>query len=279
MTDPQGYDAARWRLFEHDGWQTAARQYHDWLGSVTALAVPSLLDTVGTHQDVRLLDVATGPGYVAAAAAERGANVVGLDFAAAMVAEAASRFPGVEFREGEAEALPFPDASFDAVVCNFGLLPFGRPEQAIAEACRVLHWGGRFAFTIWDQSSELDPRQMVRRAVQTFGDADASAGLPAWPAADLFLDPARCQNAMRAAGFGPPAMVKLPLVQRTPDPASYVDLVLSGAGPRNGSVLRAQSPEALAAIRSAVEAALRSCERDGIMELPMPAVLVSAQKP
>jgi SAM-dependent methyltransferase len=279
MSDSQGYDAARWRNFEHAGWQEAAHQYHDWLGNVTARAIEPLLDAVGTQSGVRLLDVATGPGYAAVRASQRGAEVVGIDFSAAMVDEASGRFPGLDFREGDAEALPFPDGSFDAVVCNFGILHFGQPERALAEAHRVLRSGGYLAFTVWDQSPELDPKQMLRRAVQAFGDAAILDSLPAGPAPDLFVDPDRCGHLLRGAGFRPPTLTKLPLVQPTPDPDAYFDIVLNGAGPRSGSPLRAQPPEALAAISAALTDALRACERDGITELPMPAILVSAQKP
>ena len=279
MTAPQRIDTARWRSFEHAGWQEAAHQYHDWLGAVTATAIPPLLDAVGATSGVRLLDVATGPGYAAALAAQRGADVVAIDFSAEMVDEARSRFPGLDFWEGDAEALPFPGGSFDAVVCNFGILHFGQPEQALAEAHRVLRPGGHFAFTVWDQGPDLDPRQMLRRAVQAFGDAAILDSLPAGPAPDLFVDPDRSGHLLRGAGFRPPTLTKLPLVQPTPDPDAYFDIVLKGAGPRSGSPLRAQPPEALAAIRAALTDALRACERDGITELPMPAVLVSAQKP
>lgn len=278
MTDSQGYDPARWRTFEHAGWQQAAHQYHDWLGDVTATAIAPLLDAVGAASGVRLLDVATGPGYAAARAAERGAEVVGVDFSAAMVDEASSRFPGLDFREGDAEALPFPDACFDAVVCNFGILHFGRPDRALAEAHRVLRSGGRYAFTIWDHFTELDPRQIVRRAVQAFGDPAAVVDLPTGPSPHLFADPDRSQQLLEAAGFRSPALVKLPLVQPCPDPDAYFDTVIRGAGPRNGPPLRGQPPERLAAIRAAVSDALRACQRDGVTELPMPAVLVSAQK-
>jgi SAM-dependent methyltransferase len=278
MTAPHEYDSARWRDFEHEGWQTAAHQYHDWMGDVTSAAIPSLLDAVGTASGVRLLDVATGPGYGAALAAERGADVVGLDFSAEMVEEARGRFPGLDFREGDAEALPFPDRSFDAVVCSFGILHFGRPERALAEAHRVLKSGGRFAFTVWDHATDLDPRQMLSSAVQACGDTFAAI-VPAGPASDLFVDPDRCRSLLEGAGFPSPTLAKLPLVQPTPDPDTYFDIVLRGAGPRNGSPLRAQPPEVLAAIRAALTESLRACHRDGITELPTPAILVSARKP
>jgi ubiquinone/menaquinone biosynthesis C-methylase UbiE len=98
---------------------------------------------------MRVLDVASGPGYIAAGAEARGAHAIGIDFAADMVAEARRRYPKIEFREGDAENLAFDTASFDAVVCAFGILHIADPDRAIAEAFRVLRPDGRFAFTVW----------------------------------------------------------------------------------------------------------------------------------
>src|SRR5512139_4330292 len=107
--------------FEYAGWQRAASAYPDTFGQVTLQAVEPLLDAVGAGPGVRLLDIATGPGYVAAAAAQRGAQVVALDFARAMVEHARRAHPALDVREGDAEALPLEAASFDAAVVSFGL--------------------------------------------------------------------------------------------------------------------------------------------------------------
>ena len=272
MAVSSGFDSAQWRDFEHAGWETVAQGYHDWLGPVTTQAVEPILDAVGAGSGVRLLDVATGPGYVAVAAAARGASVVGVDFSAAVVAAAVQRHPTLQFREADAEALPFPDGSFDAVTIAFGVGHFPHPDRALAEAARVLSPGGRLAFTDWVRTGGV---RLIPQAVQAHGDT--SLQLPA-PPADLFSDPARCERTLRAAGFLAPSVVTLPLLQRIDDPEAYFETVLKGAGPRQGSPLRAQPTEALAAVRSALLSALRSHEVDGVIQVPMPARLISAQK-
>jgi ubiquinone/menaquinone biosynthesis C-methylase UbiE len=90
----------------------------------------------------RVLDVATGPGLAAAAARVRGAMAIGVDVSPGMVALARRAHPGIEFQVAEVVALPFPDRSFDAVICNFGLGHFPEPEAALAECVRVLVPGG-----------------------------------------------------------------------------------------------------------------------------------------
>lgn len=114
------------REFEHVGWEQLPRHYHEGFARLTTQVIPALLDAAGVGRGTRLLDVATGPGYVATAAAQRGAAVLGVDFASAMVAEARRRCPGLQFEEGDAEALAFRDASFDAVTINFGVLHLAR---------------------------------------------------------------------------------------------------------------------------------------------------------
>ncbi len=71
--------------------------------------------------------------------------VVGIDAAAAMAGLARRLHPSLEFRQAEAEALPFEDGSFDAVVGNFVIFHVGRPERAVEEFVRVLAPGGRLA--------------------------------------------------------------------------------------------------------------------------------------
>jgi SAM-dependent methyltransferase len=101
----------------------------------------------------RVLDVACGTGVVAVTAAARGAKVSGLDLTPVLL-ERARKNAGIagvdiEFSEGDAEALPYPDASFDVVLSQFGHICAPRPALAVREMLRVLKNGGRIAFSTW----------------------------------------------------------------------------------------------------------------------------------
>lgn len=263
------------RDFERAGWENVVAEYDSSFGNLTVQAIGPLLDSVGAGPGARLLDVATGPGYAAAAAAKRGAAVVGVDFSAAMAAEARRRHPEIEFRPGDAEALPFPDATFDAVVLNFGMLHLGRPEQALAEAHRVLRDNGRVGFTVWAKPEEAVGFDITLRAIQTCGNMNVP--LPEGPPFFRFSDPEECVRSLLSSGFVNPKVVKVPQTWRLPSPARLFD-VMETATVRTAGLLRAQTDEARKAIRRAMTNSARAYERDGGVELPMSAVLASAVK-
>jgi ubiquinone/menaquinone biosynthesis C-methylase UbiE len=270
---PQAVDPADFRAFERAGWESIPRAYQDAFGTLTTQAIEPLLDTAQVGPGVRVLDVATGPGYVAAAAVRRGARVVGVDFSTAMLAEARRHSPAVDFREGDAETLPFGDASFDAVVMNFGLLHLGRPELALAEAHRVLRVGGRIGFTVWAKPEEAIGFGIVLRAIEHHGRLDVP--LPPGPPFFRFSDGQECRRVLLQVGFHRPAVVLVPQVWRLGSLDALFDVMREGTV-RTAGLLRAQTPEALEAIRADVRDAARAYQRGSAVELPMPAVLSSA---
>ena len=271
----QTADPSAFHAFERAGWESIPRAYQDAFGTLTTQAIGPLLDAARVGPGVRVLDVATGPGYVAGAAAQRGARVVGIDFSAAMLAEARRHHPAIEFQAGDAEALPFPDASFDAVVMSFGLLHLGRPDQALAEAHRVLRPGGRIGFTVWAKPEQAVAFGIVLRAIERNGRLDVP--LPPGPPFFRFSDPEESRRSLLGVGFQTPEVVMVPQVWRLGSLDALFE-IMRGGTVRTAGLLRAQTPEAQDAIRAEIRDAVRPYQRAGAVELPMPAVLASADK-
>jgi SAM-dependent methyltransferase len=274
MADP----TISFRDFEHQGWlsEDVALGYHDHLSPITTQAIGALLDAAGVGQGTRVVDVGTGAGYAAAAAADRGAEAIGIDFSATQVALARRRYPSLEFREGDAGALPFPDSSFEAVISNLGMPHVPDPDAFIREAFRVLRSGGRFAFSVWASPEEAVGLGIIYSAVQSHGRMDVP--LPPGPSFFLFSDPGQCERSLHAAGFRSATVTKAPQVWRMASPDVLFEAIMKGTV-RAAALLRAQTPEALAAIRNAARRAAASYERDGAIELMMPAVVAAAEKP
>jgi ubiquinone/menaquinone biosynthesis C-methylase UbiE len=276
MSASPSVDPVAFRTFEHAGWEGVVDAYDAAFRALTAQTIDPLLDAAGVGPGTRVLDEATGPGYVAAAAAARGADVTAVDFAAAMVAEARRRHPGLVVRQADVEALPFADGSFDAVVMNFGALHLAQPDLSFAEAHRVLRPGGGFAFTVWAPPQVSAGFDMVLRAIQAHGTTNVP--LPPGPSLFRFGDPAESTRSLQAVGFVDAQAVVLPLVWEVPQPEAVME-AMQHATVRTAGLLRAQSPDALAAIRAAVTDEAATYATGAGIAVPMGATLTSGRKP
>jgi SAM-dependent methyltransferase len=107
----------------------------------------------------RVLDVATGTGWTARSVARSGAIVSGVDLGVDLVAAAHNRTRAeglnVDYRVGDAEALAYDDATFDAAISTYGVMFASRPEAAAAELARVTRPGGRLVLTTWRPDSSV----------------------------------------------------------------------------------------------------------------------------
>jgi ubiquinone/menaquinone biosynthesis C-methylase UbiE len=143
-----------------NAWGRVAIAYDEMWAERTTEFTARGLDELRPLAGGRGIDVACGPGLTTVALAERlaGGDVLGVDFAAAMVERAAERFghrPGVAFAVDDAERLSLPDAAFDALTCSFGLMYCYDARAALEQMTRVLRPGGRMLQVVWGRAPEV----------------------------------------------------------------------------------------------------------------------------
>jgi ubiquinone/menaquinone biosynthesis C-methylase UbiE len=261
--------------FERAGWGKQAEHYDSFVGQMTRQAVAPLLAAVNAKSGARLLDVACGPGYVAAEATRRGLDAVGADIADEMVREARRRFPGTDFEIADAENLQYGDASFDAVTCAFGMLHFPQPGKAIAEAYRVLRPGGHFAFSVWCGPAKAKLIALIGEAVQQH--ADASVAPPAGPGTFTFSDPWILTALVEAAKFTDVRIDELPCFFASSSSDNVFDMMRKSMV-RATYVYERQTADVQNRIEAAIKAAAAKALADGQGKIACPAFVVSGMK-
>lgn len=269
-------DAASFRDLQAAGWDEHARHYHEFASRITHWTIDDLLGAAGVGAGTRVLDVGTGPGYVAARAAERGARPEGVDLAAGMLALARELNPGIEFTLGEGERLPFKDASFDAVVGNFVVLHFADPGQAAAEMFRVLKPGGAVALTAWATPDRARFFGVMLEAIATVvGDLDAV--LPPGPPMFRFGDDSEFTRLLADAGFDSVAVRELPHTHVAASVDEIWQFYITSV--RIGGVIRAQPADAQERIREELGCGLQRLADGQAVRIRNDAKLASGRKP
>ena len=199
-----------------------------------------------------VLDVGTGTGVVAVTAARTGARVSALDLTPELLVEARENariagHPEITWQEGDAETLPYPDASFDIVVSQFGHMFAPRPEVAVAEMRRVLKPTGRVAFATWP------PEHLVGRmfALMARNSPPPPPGVAPPP---LWGNPAVI-NQRLAGAFGEPFFERGTMVYPALSLAHFRRFIEASIGPMRKLVEGlADAPDRLSRVRADFEA-------------------------
>jgi SAM-dependent methyltransferase len=252
--------------FERAGWDSGrASPYHRGLGAMTSRPLPALLDAAAVGSGSAVLDVATGPGYAAALAAERGAKVTAVDLSREMLDLAATLHPEIEFRQADANALPFEDATFDAVVSNLLMPHVSDLPAVVRELARVVRPGGRVALTTWDP----EPPTYLRAIFEVFAASGAvpPPELPPGPSFFQYGAEDEFRELLIGAGLDEPAVQSVPFTHRIDDVDGFIADLIAGTV-RMGVMLEAQPPDVQARFRGGFAERVEAWRSGAGYELP-----------
>ncbi|MGB3736926.1 MAG: methyltransferase domain-containing protein [Ilumatobacter sp.] len=234
-----------------------------------------VLDSASVQTGLSVLDVACGTGALARESRGRvgsSGSVTGLDAAPGMLAVAEQLAPGVRWIEGDACELPFDDDEFDVVMCQFGLMFFADPVQAIREMLRCTKPAGNVTVAVWDA---LERSAAYPTSVELLDRRAGSDAANALRAPFVMGDPDDLRALFESAGASAVSINTLTGTARFPSVRTMVEADLRGWLPVMGVVL---ADELIESILTEAEHALKNyVSETGEMIFDAPAHIVTAQ--
>ena len=220
-----------------------------------------------------VLDLCCGQGSLTAAMSSAGATVTGLDFSPTMLAIAAKTAPDASLHEGDATAMPFRDESFDAVVCNFGIMHIPDQPKALSEISRVLRPDGQFLMATWVGPEASPAFATVLGAVKTLADMSTA---PAQPDLFAFARPEMANEMMAGAGLNMVAHEVVTPAWEMDQPDELFEIFLT-ATVGAAMLIKSQTPEVVDAIRDRVtETVAERFAAGSGYRVPVPVAVVTA---
>ena len=283
MEDPAFRRAARdisdsaFARFEIAGWEDRADAYDDFFAPITSSVIDDLITTADIGPGSHVLDVGTGPGYVAAACATRGADAIGVDVAQQMVDLARTRYPTVEFRQADAHELPFANDTFDAVVANFTIPHLPAPRDATTELARTLRPGGALALSTWDRPESCRVIGLLVDAIADVG-APPPTHIPDGPNFFGFADDSKFGALMTAAGLVNATINTVEFLHRFASAEELWNGLINSTVRTRETVL-GQPPDIQARIRDRFDTLAEAHRQNDHLLVPISVKIASAIKP
>jgi ubiquinone/menaquinone biosynthesis C-methylase UbiE len=239
-----------------------------------------LASRLAAQQPQRVLEIAAGTGVVTRALDDvlpESTTIVATDLNQAMLDQGAARGTGraVEWRQADAQQLPFDDASFDVVVCQFGAMFFPDKPKAYSEARRVLTPGGVYVFNVWDRIEDNEFAAIATDAMAALFPDDPPRFLARTPHG--YHDLAAIQRDLAKGGFSAaPDVITLAARSRAAD--SHFPAVAYCQGSPLRNEIEARDPEGLARATDAAEQAIEARFGPGAVDGKIQAIVVTVER-
>jgi ubiquinone/menaquinone biosynthesis C-methylase UbiE len=278
MGTPPSFDHKAYTRAVEKNWSRAAPFFERISSDYFAPATAPYFPFAGLKPGQNILDVACGPGTSTCLAAEcvlPSGRALGVDISPNMLKIASAKFPALQFEPMNAEALFFPDDSFDAVLCHLGLMLFARPQVALAEMVRVLKPGGTLSCLVLGAPRRMVFTNLLLSILPRYAPELKNGGAPGL--AD-FAEPAGLEKAFAAAGLRATASKRLHGTFRVASADAYWDIVVKGFG-RLGPILKGLARKDSEAIKLELAAKLSAYKKGDHLDIPYEFVMARGRKP
>jgi ubiquinone/menaquinone biosynthesis C-methylase UbiE len=274
-----GFDPDAFTAESKQAWSSVSDRYDRLSAALFPPITKAFLEFAGPRPGQRLLDVACGPGALteaAAAAVGPTGRAVGVDLSPGMLKLAMGRAVSLnlEYREMNAESLDFPEAVFDAVVCQLGLMLFARPQAALAEMARVCRRGGVVACLVQGSPERMLFTSLLMRTLVRHAPELKQPGAPTLYA---FAAPGVLEGALEGCGLRQVVSTRLAGTFPFASAEAYWTTLTEGGG-RSGAMLRSLGEEKQRAVRAETLAEAERFRRGARWEIPYEVVMAKGVK-